>query len=375
LLADLDDTGTSLKEYLYLNGQLLAVLSMEDVQAGGEEFIVDNGAAGTSRTGSWTSKTSSQDYGSDYQLATKNTVPSTYRWSPTMPAGTYDVYAWWVSSSGHSASVPYTIVHQGQTDAVTRSHQQGGGSWQLLGTYTFDGAGTEYVEVSNANGKAAADAIKLVKEVTTTTQTNRYYVHHDQLGTPQAMTDENANVVWRASYDPFGKASIDAASTATLNVRFPGQYYDQETGLHYNYFRYYDPSTGRYITIDPIGLTGGVNPYLYANANPIRFTDPLGLLPCTCRAIGGGTRENGQKICTYKCECNDKCGKLREFTYKFSAGASGTATCIGQVGGDPFFPVPRFDEFKFVTDSILDRVNPFSPPNDFMDGIDRRFDN
>jgi RHS repeat-associated protein len=64
-----------------------------------------------------------------------------------------------------------------------------------------------------------------------------------------------------------------------LNLRFAGQYYDKETNLHYNYFRDYDPSIGRYVSSDPIGLAGGINTYLYAEANPLSYTDPLGLNP------------------------------------------------------------------------------------------------
>ena len=56
-----------------------------------------------------------------------------------------------------------------------------------------------------------------------------------------------------------------------------GQYYDQETSLHYNYHRYYDPATGRYLTADPIGLEGGINVFAYANNNPVNFVDPWGL--------------------------------------------------------------------------------------------------
>jgi RHS repeat-associated protein len=90
------------------------------------------------------------------------------------------------------------------------------------------------------------------------------------------MTDANGTVVWKALYSPFGNATV-TTSTIENNLRFPGQYYDAETGLHYNYHRYYNPKTGRYITADPIGLMGGVNLYGYVGGNPVRWVDPLGL--------------------------------------------------------------------------------------------------
>ena len=97
--------------------------------------------------------------------------------------------------------------------------------------------------------------------------------------------------VWSATYDAFGRATVDAASTVTNNLRFPGQYYDAETGLHYNWMRYYDPVTGRYSTSDPIGLEGGVNEYAYVGGNPIVWMDPMGLkaqIVCIrCRGAGG----------------------------------------------------------------------------------------
>ena len=87
-----------------------------------------------------------------------------------------------------------------------------------------------------------------------------YFYHNDQLGTPQVMTDKDRNVVWEAEYRPFGEVVIVTAAVEN-NLRFPGQYFDQESGLHYNYFRYYDPSSGRYTSSDPIGLSGGISTY------------------------------------------------------------------------------------------------------------------
>ncbi|WP_165419248.1 RHS repeat-associated core domain-containing protein [Corallincola spongiicola] len=105
--------------------------------------------------------------------------------------------------------------------------------------------------------------------------TGEYYFANDHLGTPQRLTDSDANLVWDAVYTPFGLADVKL-ETVTNNLRFPGQYYDGESGLHYNYFRDYDPNTGRYIQSDPIGLNGGLNTYGYVGGNPLRFVDPTG---------------------------------------------------------------------------------------------------
>jgi RHS repeat-associated protein len=78
-----------------------------------------------------------------------------------------------------------------------------------------------------------------------------YFYLNDHLGSPQYMTNEAGVVVWEARYLPFGQAIINGHSSVENNFRFPGQYYDSETGLHYNYHRHYDPKTGRYITADP----------------------------------------------------------------------------------------------------------------------------
>jgi RHS repeat-associated protein len=105
-----------------------------------------------------------------------------------------------------------------------------------------------------------------------------YFYHNDQLGTPQFLTDTSNTVVWEGIYDPFGFANVNPNSTITNNFRFQGQYFDSETEYHYNHHRYYDPKTGRYLTPDPIGLAGGINPYLYvAGSDPINAVDPDGL--------------------------------------------------------------------------------------------------
>jgi RHS repeat-associated protein len=104
-----------------------------------------------------------------------------------------------------------------------------------------------------------------------------YYFHNDHLGTPQALTNDSQAIAWKSAYAPFGEA-VPSIQTVENPFRFPGQYYDQETGLYYNYHRYYDPMTGRYITPDPIGLEGGVNLFAYVQNNPVNKRDTFGLL-------------------------------------------------------------------------------------------------
>ncbi|MBE0502481.1 MAG: RHS domain-containing protein, partial [Desulfuromonadales bacterium] len=82
--------------------------------------------------------------------------------------------------------------------------------------------------------------------------------HNDHLGTPQRLTAANdGTVVWSAAYAAFGLAVVDPASTVENNLRFPGQYADAESGLYYNFHRIYDPNSGRYTQVDPIGFAGG----------------------------------------------------------------------------------------------------------------------
>jgi len=124
-----------------------------------------------------------------------------------------------------------------------------------------------------------------------------YWFINDHLGTPQKVVDADQVVVWEGSQEPFGNTT---ATTSTIgnNFRFPGQYFDTGSGLHYNYHRYYDPSLGRYITPDPIGLVGmDPNIYGYALNNPVINTDPHGLFLGSIRSkilgplLGRSTQE------------------------------------------------------------------------------------
>lgn len=110
-----------------------------------------------------------------------------------------------------------------------------------------------------------------------------YYIFADNLSTPRAITNAASQVVWRWDGEPFGATAADSNPSGlgvfTFNLRFPGQYYDAETGYHHNGWREYDPALGRYVQSDPIGLAGGLNTYGYADASPLDSADPSGKCP------------------------------------------------------------------------------------------------
>jgi RHS repeat-associated protein len=161
---------------------------------------------------------------------------------------------------------------------------------QLLGEYDSTGkAIREYVWLGNmpvamitpdpAMGANANTAPPII-----------YYIHADHLNTPRVLVDKNNVMRWRWMSEPFGTTPADtspAGQTAlTFNLRFPGQFYDAESGMMYNYQRDYIPGIGRYAQSDPIGLSGGINTYSYTGANPVSRVDPDGLR-WVCYVPGG----------------------------------------------------------------------------------------
>jgi len=106
-----------------------------------------------------------------------------------------------------------------------------------------------------------------------------YAIVTDLIGTPTELIDSAGALAWHEHTTVWGAALARLTSRASTPLRFPGQYFDAETGLHYNYHRYYDPTTARYVTADPLGLAPSANPYAYVE-NPTKWIDPLGLMKC-----------------------------------------------------------------------------------------------
>ncbi|MGP5159279.1 RHS repeat domain-containing protein [Pseudoalteromonas prydzensis] len=138
---------------------------------------------------------------------------------------------------------------------------------QLIGEYQH-GEYTWYINLPNQ-----FHPIALIKKGEV------YYYHLDQLNTPRFVTNNKAEVVWENQADVYGyeESEVNNTNNFTQPIRFQGQYLDEESGLHYNRYRYYSPKQQRFINQDPIGLVGGINHYQYA-PNPVNWVDPMGLL-------------------------------------------------------------------------------------------------
>ena len=140
-------------------------------------------------------------------------------------------------------------------------------TWQGKRTYLYD-AEQPYTPVAAVTGRGESRKI--------------WYYHTDVTGTVQEVSAADGTLVWAGYQAGFGENRGDISNSGAYfeqPLRLPGQYFDEETGLHYNLFRYYAPECGRFISQDPIGLKGGLNPYTYP-LNPITDIDPLGLITC-----------------------------------------------------------------------------------------------
>ncbi|HAU3115843.1 TPA: RHS repeat protein, partial [Salmonella enterica] len=160
--------------------------------------------------------------------------------------------------TGHTARSRTDFVWEGFRLLQENVQQQG---WR---TYLYD-AEQPYTPVASVTGKGESRQV--------------WYYHTDVTGTPQEVTAADGTLVWAGYIRGFGENAADISNSGAYfhqPLRLPGQYFDDETGLHYNLFRYYAPECGRFVSQDPIGLRGGLNLYQYA-PNPIRWIDPLGL--------------------------------------------------------------------------------------------------
>jgi RHS repeat-associated protein len=264
-------------------------------------------------------------WGPNYYHKGTGSGTASVSWTPTFAsAGRWRVYTRWIQFSNYTTAAKYRVFHAGGETQVVVNQQNDGGRWIALGDFDFAPSSNHRIEIRDdqPSGTAAADAVKLVRlpdlpiaaadavRFVKNTAESLLYVHTDHLGRLQKMTNASRTVVWDAQYAPFGEEHA-IAGAAYNDERFPGQLWDDETGFHYNYFRDYDPKTGRYLQSDPIGLVAGLNTYGYVGGNPIRFIDPFGLL-CTY------SQSSGRMTCV-----NDQTGEIYYDQIGYSGAGSG----------------------------------------------------
>jgi RHS repeat-associated protein len=264
-----------------------------------------------------------------------------------------------VSATKLGTTTTYAYNALGQRVSKTRS-----GSSRY---FVYDEAGHLLGEYDNA-GALIQETVWLGDTPVATLRPNGasvdvFYVHSDHLNTPRKITRPSDNVVvWRWDGDPFGTTMANEdpdgdAIAVSYGLRFPGQYFDAETGLSYNYFRDYDPATGRYVQSDPIGLGGGINTYGYVSANPISFYDPTGLERDSGRPSPNEIERMKQQDCArraflrnyqdmraanwqlsdkyFHCKANCEAARCGQYGYDEACNLSDSRETFDRIKGDP----------------------------------------
>ncbi len=127
------------------------------------EIVIDNGASGTTFSGNWCASAGPSPFGGGSLYSCGTFTSDTYRWRPTIPTTrAYDVYVWWTTGTNRATNAPFAVVHAGGTTTRTFNERSGGGQWVLHGRYTFNSGTAGYVETSDVNGQACADAVRFV---------------------------------------------------------------------------------------------------------------------------------------------------------------------------------------------------------------------
>ena len=207
----------------------------------------------------------------------------------TTTSYTYSPSANQISGITYSASPPATGSGAYLFNAFNQRVQKTVSSATIQ--FIYDEAG-RLLEEANGSGTVQKeyiwlDDMPIAMVDSTGSSPILYFIHTDQIGTPQKITDGSMNIVWDGVFDPFGN-SAGGSSLSLTNLRFPGQYFDNETALNQSWNRDYDPTTGRYIQSDTWGLAGGINTYAYVSDDPLTFYDPDGL--CGTKTCVGEAR-------------------------------------------------------------------------------------
>lgn len=287
LIGEYDFYGNPVQETVYLGDLPIAVLRQAYSVDNANAVRADNSdTAKVAAVGSWPLETTIPGaQGNSYQTHVASTGSTdSFTWKLTLPnLGKYWVQMSWTGDSTRATSAVYTAT--GTDGTTTRTVNQRSASptatFATLGWKSNITAGSVLTVVLSPSPTGTVSADTVVAYPLSFT-TSIHYVYADHINTPRAITRATDNqMVWRwDNADPSGLAQPNPnpanLGAFTYNPRFPGQVYDPEANLDYNYHRHYDPATGSYTQPDPIGLNGGLNTYSYVGGNPVNLTDPTG---------------------------------------------------------------------------------------------------